>query len=111
MLEKILTPLISIFCGWLASFVTIVKTKNKKRKAREKAVEEGLQALLRAEIIRQYEKYSERGYCPIYAQEALKRAYNSYHALGGNDVATELYHKTLALPTDPPHEHSTHNHD
>ena len=110
MLEKILTPLISIVCGWLASFFTIAKSKNKRRKERDRAVEDGLEALLRAEIIRQYEKYSERGYCPIYAKEALKREYSSYHALGGNDVATELYHKILALPTEPPHDHNSTDH-
>ena len=110
MLDKILPPLISLVCGWLASFLTIAKSKSKRRKERESAVEDGLEALLRAEIIRQYEKYSERGYCPIYAKEALKREYSSYHALGGNDVATELYHKILALPTEPPHDHNSTDH-
>ncbi|MBE6546781.1 MAG: hypothetical protein E7668_05010 [Ruminococcaceae bacterium] len=105
MLEKILPPILSILFGWLASFLTIAKSKSKERKDRDRAVEDGLEALLRAEIIRQYEKYSERGFCPIYAKEALKREYGSYHALGGNDVATELYHKILELPTDPPRDH------
>ena len=40
-------------------------------------------------------------YCPLYAKEALTRAYKAYHALGGNDVATELYHDCIALPTEP----------
>lgn len=45
--------------------------------------------------------YTERGYCPLYAKEALTRAYKAYHALGGNDVATELYHDIMELPTEP----------
>lgn len=64
-----------------------------------KKVRDGMQSMLRAEIIRDYKEYTARGWCPIYAREALERAYKAYHALGGNDVATELYKKTLELPT------------
>lgn len=60
----------------------------------------GVQALLRESIVTNYNRYSERGYCPIYAKESVKRAYQSYHELGGNDVATTLYNKLLALPEE-----------
>lgn len=66
------------------------------------AIEDGLQCLLRADIIRMHDKYTDRGYCPIYAKEALKREYDAYHELGGNDVATALYHELLDMPVDPP---------
>ena len=102
MLEKIITPLISIVCGWLTSFFTIAKSKSKRRKERDRAVEDGLEALLRAEIIRQYEKWIDRRYCPLYAKEALRREYAAYHALHGNDVATGLYNEVMALPTEEP---------
>lgn len=65
------------------------------------AVKNGIQCLLRAEIIRSHDKYTERGFCPIYAKDALERAYKAYHALGGNDVATALYSDTMELPTEP----------
>lgn len=71
----------------------------KKSTEREKAIEDGLQSLLRAEIIRANEKYIGQGFCPVYAKEALKRAYQAYHALGGNDVATQLYEDIIKLPT------------
>lgn len=64
-------------------------------------LKEGLQALLRAEIIRSHEKYSAKGYCPVYAKEALTRCYRAYHNLGGNDVATELYEQLMDLPVEP----------
>ena len=60
-----------------------------------------MQALLRDAIIRSYNKYSEMEYCPIYAKENVKHMYEPYHKLGGNDVATELVEKLLALPTEP----------
>ena len=68
------------------------------------AVRIGVQCLLRAEIIRMHDKYIARGYCPIYAKESLRRMYKAYHALGGNDVATQLYKEIMTLPTDPPAE-------
>lgn len=71
---------------------------------RDSALESGVQCLLRAEIIRNHDKYIDKGYCPIYAKEALKRAYAAYHVLHGNDVATGLYNEVMVLPTDPPHE-------
>lgn len=43
----------------------------------------------------------ERRHCPIYAKEALRRAYTAYHALGGNDIATGLYNEVMALSTEP----------
>lgn len=63
-----------------------------------KALRDGVQCLLRAEIIRQNEKWMKAGYCPIYAKQALSRAYTAYHGLHGNDVATGLYEETMELP-------------
>ena len=99
MREELLKWVVSFLCGGGVSFLIALLRSRRKS---EQAVKEGLQALLRAEIIRQYEKHVERGYCPLYAKEAIKREYHSYHALGGNDVATELYHIVLELPTEPP---------
>lgn len=66
-------------------------------KAKNDAIAEGVQSLLRESIVNSFSKYSERGYCPIYAKESLKSAYSAYHRLGGNDVATELYTKMLRM--------------
>ena len=63
-----------------------------------RAIRDGLQCLLRAEIIRQNEKWTAKGYCPVYAKQALSRAYKAYHALKGNDVATALYDEVIELP-------------
>lgn len=66
-----------------------------------RALRDGVQCLLRAEIIRQNEKWERAGYCPVYAKQALSREYKAYHALHGNDVATSLYEKTIELPERP----------
>ena len=63
-------------------------------------VANGVQCLLRMELIRSHEKYTAKEYCPVYAKENLTRAYKAYHNLGGNDVATELYNQLMQLPND-----------
>ena len=95
--EKIIAWAIPFICGGvITGLITYAKTLKKRNDAEE----EGIQCLLRAEIIRNHDKYMDRGYCPIYAKEALKRAYHAYHELGGNDVATRLYNETMELPTE-----------
>ena len=98
MLDAFIKWLVPFACGGLVSLGGFAVARVKFEKKKQNAVEVGLQCLLRAEIINQYEKWSERKYCPIYAKEALKRAYDSYHTLGGNDVATGLYEETMELP-------------
>lgn len=91
MKEQLIKWLVPFLCGAAVAFAGTMLVKLK-------AIKNGLQCLLRAEIIRSHEKYCERACCPIYAKEALTRAYAAYHALDGNDVATKLYEETLELP-------------
>ena len=97
MLEIIIKWVVPFVCGGIASWAI---TYIKMRKSRDTALEEGVQCLLRAEIISMYKEYQHKHFCPIYAKESLKRMYTAYHNLGGNDVATELYAKTLDLPEE-----------
>ena len=46
------------------------------------------------------EEYSEKGYCPIYAKDNVKRLYKPYTELGVDDVITELVGKLLQMPTE-----------
>lgn len=101
LIETIIKWAVPFVCGGI---ITWAVTYIKLRKKRDSALESGVQCLLRAEIIRNHDKYIDKGYCPIYAKEALKRAYAAYHVLHGNDVATGLYNEVMALPTEPPHD-------
>lgn len=76
----------------------VSQLKSEKRK--NDAIAVGVQALLRDSIVTAYNKYSSKGFCPIYAKESVKKAYQAYSALGGNDVATSLYHKILEMPEE-----------
>lgn len=69
-------------------------------RAAQRALESGIQALLRAQMISDFNKYSELGYAPIYARENFENCWRQYHALGANGVIDDLHAKFLALPTD-----------
>lgn len=98
--ERILDWLVPFICGLLVSLLTTMFSLFKKREKKARLLEDGVESLLRLEIVRSYNEYTDKGYCPIYARESITRAYKDYHALGGNDVATDLYEKILALPTE-----------
>lgn len=92
-----------LFAGLLAVLGWGYRTVSARLRAEQEkneAIAEGVQALLRDSIVSSYNKYSERGACPIYAKESVKKAYAAYHQLGGNDVATELYHTILKMKED-----------
>lgn len=64
------------------------------------AVQLGVQALLRDRLIAEYNKYSEKGYAPIYARENFENMWTQYHNLGKNGVMDEIHEKFKDLPTE-----------
>lgn len=75
-----------------------ISVQLKLERQKNEAIAAGVQSLLRESIVGNYNKYIEKGYCPIYAKESIKKVYAAYHDLGGNDVATKLYRKILDMP-------------
>lgn len=79
-----------------------VLARLKEEQKKNEAIAEGVQSLLRESIVGNYNRWNDKGYCPIYAKESVKKVYHAYHdGLGGNDVATDLYKKLLEMPTEP----------
>ena len=77
-----------------------VSKKLQEEKRKNEAIAEGVQSLLRQSIVDSYNRYKDKGFCPIYAKETIKTVYTAYHNLGGNDVATKLYHTLLQMPEE-----------
>lgn len=77
-----------------------VSHRLKDEQKKNEAIAEGIQSLLRENIVSNYNKYKSKGYCPIYAKESIKKVFKSYSNLGGNDVATGLYKELLEMPTE-----------
>lgn len=105
MQTEVLKWTISFILGGAVSLCGTTLAMWRQRRKKTRALEDGVQCLLRAEIIRSYEKYTEKEFAPLYAKETIKRAYCSYHDLGGNDVATTLYDKIMKLPTEIKNNH------
>ena len=80
-----------------AAIVTIIKVTF----AQIKSVKYGVQALLRAQMIHDYNKWTELGYAPIYARQNFENCWEQYHSLGANGVMDDIHRKFLALPTEP----------
>ena len=99
-LEWLFTGILAIL-SWL---VKLLRDQIQAEQAKNEAIAEGVQSLLRESIVSNYNRYSDRGYCPIYAKESMKKVYKAYHNLGGNDVATELYTKILKMPEEKKEE-------
>lgn len=70
--------------------------------AQIKGIKLGVQALLRAQMIADYNKWEDRGYAPIYARQNFENCWKQYHNLGANGVMDDLHKKFLQLPTEPP---------
>ena len=93
--------LFAIISGILAAGYRSIAKRMTEERERNEAIAEGVQALLRENIVSNYNRYLDKGFCPIYAKESTKRVYKAYAALGGNDVATSLYKKLLEMPEEP----------
>ena len=81
---------------------TIVATIVLYMRNQVRGVRLGVQALLRAQLIADWNHYSEKGFAPIYARENFENVYQQYHNLGANGVMDDIRSKFLALPTDKP---------
>ena len=92
-LEWLFTAVLAVL-SWLFKEM---REQLQEEKKKNEAIVEGVQSLLRESIVNNYNRYSDKGFCPIYAKESMKKVYKAYHNLGGNDVATELYNKVLKM--------------
>lgn len=106
---EILNYISAHWIEWLFMIVTAiigfgyrtVLKRLQEEKQRNEAIAEGVQSLLRESIVNSYNKYQDKGFCPIYAKESIRKVYLAYHNLGGNDVATNLYNNVLAMREEP----------
>ena len=63
------------------------------------SLKHGMKSLLKAEIIKIYDKQITSGVCPNYMKENIKEMYDNYHKLGGNGFITSLVNKIYDLPS------------
>ena len=95
-LQTIVSYIVPTILGVAIGFIsTKVKANNKK----DKAIEEGVQALLRNELIRRYREYETRKEITILDKENMEAMFKQYENLGGNGTVKKMYEELLELPT------------
>lgn len=97
-------PYITLFFGSGAGLALIKYILHRIKKNDEKtdALCKGVQALLRDRMYQSYDRYTEKGYAPIYAKENFLNMYKPYHILGQNGVMDGKKDEFMALPDKPP---------
>ena len=91
----------ALFSGILTGLSFIVKmmwNRQKQEDCRQKAIELGIQALLRNRVVQAYYHYTERGWITLHGLEAAEKMYTEYHNLGGNGTVTKLMEDLRELP-------------
>ena len=71
----------------------------KKEREEQQALRDGMRSLLMRQIQIDCENAIKEAACPVPVKQSITAMYDSYHALGGNGVITELYNQTIKLPT------------
>lgn len=95
-LQTIISYIVPTILGAIIGFIsTKVKANNKK----DKAIEEGVQALLRNELIRRYREYETKQEITILDKENMEAMFKQYENLGGNGTVKKMYEELLELPT------------
>jgi len=101
--DLIFSKWVEIIFGLItASILALYKrlsTKIHKQFNDQKELKDGTIALLRSEIIHNYDKYMNRGWLPIYAAESIFSLYDAYHNLGGNGAIDKIIKELKELPS------------
>lgn len=104
---QILTVLGWILSPVCASLVTYIVAQRSKAKAvgeatkkakseHDQAMEDGLRALLRQQLIDYHRDYVASGKpCPVRIKEQATAVHDAYAALGGNGTGTQLWHEIM----------------
>lgn len=88
-------PSLGVIIGWLAKTI-------KSEKEEQKALKKGVQAMLRSQMINDYNKwYENKGYAPIWAKDNFQNVWVQYESLGENGVMNDIHNKFMLLPTEP----------
>ncbi len=84
----------------IGATVTWIVAMVKKEKSDRKTMKLALQAILRRDLIDDYNKWKERGYAPIYVKQSFENCWIQYHKLGANGVIDGIREEFLELPTE-----------
>ena len=90
--------LFGVISGFMISKYKTIKNKQEEQERKNKAIENGVQALLRNELIRRYREYEGKGEMSILDKENIEHMFKEYENLGGNGTVKKMYDELLGLP-------------
>ena len=88
----------TIVCGIFTFLFKKLINKQKMESEKQKAIENGVQALLRNELVRRYREYESKGEITILDKENIEHMFCEYKNLGGNGTVAKMYEEMLSLP-------------
>lgn len=95
-MQQILTVLGWVLSPVCAALVTALVMKRKAKSEHDKAMEDGMMALLRQQIIDYHRQYVASGKpCPVRIKEQATKVHDAYAALGGNGTGTQLWKEIM----------------
>ena len=100
--EFILKYWVEVLLTAVCSFVTVTYKKIRHRfeeqDNRREAIERGVQALLRNELIDKFREYTLAGEMTLLDKENMEHMFEEYFNLGGNGTMQEVYAKFKEIP-------------
>ena len=83
----------------LGTVIGFISNKAKANNKKDKAIELGVQALLRNELVRRYREYEAKGEMSILDKENMGAMFEQYKNLGGNGTVKHMMDDLFELPT------------
>lgn len=74
------------------------RVAKEEQEKENRAIRDGLCAVLRDRIIQSATHHEEKGFIPLRDMENMSLMYQAYHNLGGNGLVTKVYEEVLELP-------------
>lgn len=100
--EFILKYWVEVLLTSVCAFVSFTYKKIKKRfeeqDTKRKAIENGVQALLRNELIKNFREYKRIGEITLLDKENMEHMFAEYFNLGGNGMMHEVYDEFKQIP-------------
>lgn len=97
-LEYWLHFLLAALSTSLTYMVLNLKKKFIRFQERERATENGVQALLRNEIIKTYNHFINQEFMPVHEYDNISYLYSQYKNLGGNGTIQKLMEEIEEMP-------------
>lgn len=100
-MEVLFGLICAIFSFLFKKIIKIQEEEKKKREEQEKkskAIENGVQALLRNELIKNFREYKIKGEATLLDKENMEHMFTEYFNLGGNGMMEEIHDEFLAIP-------------